>query len=297
MSFDPGTLKLFLRIAALGAFAKAGRELALSPTATTQRIKALEAELGVTLFNRTTRAVALTADGKVFMTHATRILESIEDARSELAADRQNISGELRVAGSASFGRRHIAPCIAEFLQTHPQVSVRLELSDNIVDIVEKGFDLALRIGTLSSSSLVARKLADNPRLLVASPAYLERAGTPQTPAELAAHNCLVLADNHHWKLRDQSGKLHEQKVHGNFSTNYGEMITEAALANAGIALKSIWDIRYLLAQRKLIPVLEDYTIEPAWSLWALRPPGKVAPLRVSVFIDFLHTKFQTLHA
>ncbi len=201
------------------------------------------------------------------------------------------------MAGSASFGRRYIAPYIAEFLRAYPDVRVRLELSDGVVDIVEQGFDLALRIGTLASSTLVARKLADNPRLLVASPAYLEGAGRPRRPEELASHNCLVLAENRTWKLRDGAGQVHVIRVTGNFTTNYGEVITEAALADAGIALKSLWDIRHLLAESSLLPVLEGYTVEPVWSLWAVRPPGQMVPARVRAFIDFLEIKFRELEA
>jgi DNA-binding transcriptional LysR family regulator len=297
MSLDASTLKFFVRVAALGAFGKAGREFGLSPTAATQRIKGLEADLGVKLFNRTTRAVALTADGKVFLGHAKRIIESIEDARSDLSGGTKNIQGELRVAGSASFGRRFIAPYIAEFLRAYPDVRVRLELNDGVVDIVEQGFDLALRIGTLSSSTLVARKLAENPRLLVASPAYLKDAGRPRLPKDLASHNCIVLAENKNWKLRDGAGEVHEVRVTGNFSTNYGEVITEAALADAGIALKSLWDIRHLLADGSLLPVLQDYTVEPVWSLWAVRPPGRLVPARVRAFIDFIGIKFRELEA
>ena len=297
MSFEPSTLKLFARIAALGAFGKAGREFGLSPTAATQRIQGLETELGVKLFNRTTRAVALTADGEVFLGHAKRIIESIEDARSDLSGGTKNIKGELRVAGSASFGRRYIAPYITEFLRAYPDVRVRLELSDGVVDIVEQGFDLALRIGTLTSSTLVARKLAENPRLLVATKAYLDAAGRPQRPEDLAAHNCIVLGENRNWKLRDTTGEVHEVRVTGNFTTNYGEVITEAALAGGGIALKSLWDIRHLLTAGSLLPVLEDYTVEPVWSLWAVRPPGQVAPARVRAFIDFMEMKFRELQS
>ncbi len=291
------TLELFVRAASLGAFGKAGREFGLSPTAATQRIKGLEAELGVKLFNRTTRAVSLTTDGEVFLGHAKRIIANLEDARSDLSGGTANIKGELRVAGSASFGRRYLAPYIAEFLRVHPDVRVRLELSDGIVDVVEQGFDLALRIGSLTSSSLVARKLADNPRVLVASPTYLKKAGQPQRPEDLLSHNCIVLDENRSWKLRGGDGKIHEVRVSGNFTTNYGEFITESALAHAGIALKSRWDIHPLLAEGLLRPVLEDFKIEPEWGLWAVRPPGQMVPARVRAFIDFMAMKFRKLEA
>lgn len=295
MSFEPSTLELFVRVANLGAFGRAGRQFGLSPTAATQRIKGLEAELGVKLFNRTTRAVALTADGEMFLGHARRILQSIEDARTDLSGGTKNIKGALRVTGSASFGRRHIAPYVAEFLRAYPEVSVRLELSDGIVDIVEQGFDLALRIGVLTPSSLVARKLVENPRLLIASPAYLESAGRLRRPEDLMSHNCIVLGENRTWKLRDRSGAVHEVRVSGNFSTNHGDVVTEAALADGGIGLKSLWDVRQLLTEGSLLPVLEDYTVEPVWNLWAVRPPGQTVPARVRAFIDFMEMKFREL--
>lgn len=293
MSLDSDTLKLFARIATLSAFGEAGREFGLSPTAVTHRIKGLESELGVSLFNRTTRTVALTANGELFLKHTTRILESIEDARSEIAGGKNNIRGLLRVATSASFGRRFIAPHIAEFLDIYPHVSVKLDLSDRIIDIVEQGFDLALRIGTLSSSSLIASKITDNPRILVASPAYVKKAGKPQVPQDLTSHNCLVLGDNRNWRLRDEHGVVHDVRVAGNFSTNYGEVTSEAAIAHVGIALKSKWDIEQQLGDGSLVPVLETYAVDPLWSLWAVRPPAQIVPARTSVFIEFIKNKFQ----
>ena len=295
MSMETRTLELFARVATLGAFGKAGREFGLSPTAATQRIKGLEAELGVTLFNRTTRSVALTTDGEVFLAYTKRILVNIEDARSELAGDNTAVKGQLRVTGSASFGRRYIAPYITEFLSSHPEISVRLHLSDGVIDIVDQGFDLALRIGTLPSSSLVARKLADNPRLLVASPTYLKKTGIPEKPTDLASHNCIILGENRNWKLSDNNGEIHDIRVSGNFTTNYGDVATEAALTDAGIALKSIWDIRHELSTGSLVPLLEDYTIFPLWKLWAVRPPGQLAPARVRAFMEFIETKFRQL--
>ena len=295
MAFDSSTLELFVRVSALGAIGKAGREFGLSATAATQRIKGLEKELGAKLFNRTTRVVTLTAEGELFLRHAARILASFEEARTDLSGGLKNIRGQLRVTSSASFGRRYIAPHVAEFMRCYPEVSVHLELSDSIVDIVEHGFDLALRIGSLESSTLKARKLADNHRQLVASPGYLAAAGTPQVPQDLLKHNCLVLAGNRKWQLRDTSNKLHEIKVKGSFSTNYGEVITEVACADAGIGLKSIWDIRHLLADGLLLPVLEDYTVEPVWQLWAVRPPGTDVPARVRAFTDFMQSKVPEL--
>lgn len=292
MSLDSHTLQLFARIATIGAFGEAGREFGLSPTAVTHRVKMLERELGVTLFNRTTRSVALTANGETFLKHTYKILDHIEDARSEIAGGNNNIRGELRIAGSASFGRRYIAPYIAEFLDIYPHVRVNLDLSDRVIDIVEQGFDLALRIGTLTPSSLIASKICDNPRMLVASPEYIRKSGMPSFPEDLASHNCLRLGQDRNWRLKDAHGKIHIIRVSGNFSTNYGDVTAEAAVAGAGIALKSKWDIEHQLSAGSLVPLLEAYTIDPVWGLWAVRPPGPNVPARVRAFIDFIKSKF-----
>ncbi len=295
MSFDSSTLELFIRIAAIGAIGKAGREFGLSPTAATQRIQNLEDSLGAKLFNRTTRSVALTSDGETFLQHARRIVSNIEDARSDLSGGTQIIKGELRVAAPASFGRRHIAPYVTEFLQAHPEVHVRLDFSDSVVNIVDQGFDLALRIGELASSSMIARKLTEIPRVLAASPGYLSQAPAINTPQDLVQHNCLILANNKNWHLQDQKGQIHDVKINGNLSTNYGDVVTEVALANGGVALRSMWDVRQLIAEGKLVTLLDDYTILPEWNLWAVRPPGQIVPARVRAFIDFLEQKFKTL--
>lgn len=293
MSFDPSTLDLFLRVANLGAIGKAGQEQGLSPTAATQRIQALERELGVQLLTRTTRSVSLTADGETFLQYAKQILTSIDDARSALSGGPANIKGELRVTGSASFGRRYIAPFVSEFLRLYPNVTVRLELTDAMFDIVEQGFDVAIRIGALPSSSLVARKLADNPRLLVASPAYIEEDGCPQTPKDLEQHNCIILGDARVWRLSRADGEEEEARVGGNFVTNFGESATQAALTDNGIALKSLWDVRHCLERGDLVPVLTDYEIKPPWAIWAVRPAGPHVPVRVRLFVDYIADKLK----
>ncbi|MEM6492416.1 MAG: LysR substrate-binding domain-containing protein, partial [Pseudomonadota bacterium] len=185
MAIDEKSLALFLHAAAEGGLARAGREIGLSPTATTQRLQALEAELGVKLLNRTTRAVSLTPEGALFIDHARRILGAYEEARTAMSGETGAVRGELRVTVSASFGRRYVAPQIAAFLAEHPDVSVKLQMTDAMVDIVEAGFDLAIRVGALPDSSLVAQRLAPSPRVVIASPAFVNRVGAPRTPADL----------------------------------------------------------------------------------------------------------------
>lgn len=285
------SVEFFIRVAALGAIGKAGMEFGYSPTAASQRIQNLEQALGAKLLNRTTRSVSLTRDGELFLSHAKKIVADVEDALTDLQGTGKIIRGELRVTASASFGRRYIAPYIGEFLKEHSEVSIQLELSDSMFDIVRHGFDLALRIGVLEPSTLLAKKLAESPRLLVASREYIKKYGTPKKAEDLIAHNCLLLGETRTWKIKDQSGKLCEIKVSGNFATNYGEAITEAALSGIGIALKSKWDVLEQLKSGDLVEILPNHKLEPEWGIWAVRPPGKLMSARVRIFIDYIEAK------
>lgn len=294
MNLDLKSVELFIRIAALGAIGKAGDELGLSPTTASQRIQALEDVIGSRSLVRTTRSVTLSAEGGVFLAHAKKILADVEDAVSDLQGDNKILKGELRVTASASFGRRHIAPFVGEFLDEHPELLIHLELSDGIFDIVQHGYDLAIRIGTLAPSTLKARKIAASPRLLVASPAYLLKNGTPQLPKDLTNHNCLALGENRGWTLNDVRGSATEIKVSGNFTTNYGEAVTEAAAAGQGIALKSNWDVIGHITEGTLLTVLPDYRVEPEWNVWAVRPPSRIIPPKVRLFTEFIEQKLNT---
>lgn len=295
ISMDLKSLELFVRIAALGAIGKAGRELGLSRTAATQRIQELEARVGTQLLHRTTRAVSLSADGEVFLAHAKRIISSVEDAFADLQQSPDAIQGELRIASSASFGRRMITPYVADFLAMYPKVSIQLDMSDGVVDIVEQGFDMAIRLGELAPSTLKARALAASPRVVVAAPDYLAREGIPERPDDLKAHNCLVRADVRTWRFRatDEAGL--EVRVSGNFSTNLAEGITEAALSGLGIARKCVWEIAEHLETGALVTLLDSYIVVPEWRVFAVRSPSHRPPPRVRAFADFLDARFRTV--
>lgn len=293
MSFDLKSVELFIRVASLGAIGKAGAEFGLSPTATSQRIRSLEADVGAQLLNRTTRAVSLSTDGEVFLARAKQIIADVEDTIAEVQHDESVIKGELRIAASASFGRLHIAPYIEEFLALHPAVSVQLHLSDTPLDIVEQGFDLAIRLGNLAPSTLKARRLAACPRIVIATPAYLERHGTPATPEDLKHHNCLAREDLRNWTFRAPDGTPCEVRTSGNFATNYAEAVTEAAASGLGIARKCKWEVAEYLADRTLIPLMEDYTVTPEWNIYAVRSPSRLPPVRVRAFTDFLQEKIR----
>jgi len=297
MSIDLKSLELFVRVAALGAIGKAGAEFGLSATAATQRLQALETTVGTQLLHRTTRVVSLSTDGEVFLAHAKRILGDVEEALADIRPDPQDIKGELRIACSASFGRLHIAPHATEFLDRYPNVSLQLAMTDSVVDIVEQGLDMAIRIGALVSSTLKACKLAASPRLLVAAPSYLDRRGCPATLEDLKDHNCLAREDMRTWSLAASDGTVHDVKTSGNFSSTSAEAITEAALSGLGVARKCAWEISDHLVAGTLKPVLNAYSVSPFWNVFAVRPPSRLPSARVRAFTDFLEAKFRTIPA
>lgn len=291
MSLDLKNLELFVRVAALGAIGRAGAEFDLSSTNATQRIKALEGELGVTLFNRTTRSVSLTSDGEIFLDYAKRVLNDLEDARTVLTQTPEQLSGSVRVTAPASFGVSHVAPFVPEFHQLHPNVRIELNLSDTMIDIVEQGYDLAFRIGELAPSSLLAQKIDTNPTWLVAAPAYLARAGAPTVPEDLIHHSCLPLGDRTKWRLRGPDGAEHVVRVGGPLRCNLGNALVDWALQGAGITKVSLWQGASHILAGRLIRVLPDYSDLPEMDLWAVRPPGRLLPVRVKVFLDFIRAR------
>jgi len=295
MSLDLKSVELFTRIASLGAIGRAGEGFGYSPATSSQRIQALEEELGVTLFVRTTRSVTLTQDGELFLAHAKSILAGIEDARQDLSGGTTRVKGLLRVTASASFGQLHISPYIGEFMDLYPEAQFQLNLTDTIIDIVELGYDLSIRIGTLAPSSLKARKLADNPRSLVASPKYINAHGAPESVEDLARHNCLVQGSTRLWCFRDRKGEMHSINADGNFESNHGETIRDAVVNGVGIGLRSDWSMLDEIEEGKLVRLLPEFDIDPVWHIWAVRPPGVIMPARVRVFLNFLEQKLENL--
>jgi len=294
---DFKSLELFVRVAAVGAIGKAGKELGLSRTAASQRIQELETTVGAQLFHRTTRTVSLSFDGEVFLAHAKRILDDVDEAISDLQSHPAAVGGELRVSSSASFGRKYLAPYVAEFLALYPKLSVNLHLSDSTFDIVENGFDLAIRLGEMKSSALQVRRVGWSPRLVVAAPCYLERHGTPQVIADLRHHDCIIRSEMRSWTFRGSDGTVKDARVRGSFATNMAEAVTEATLAGAGIARKCRWEIADHLQSGDLVELLSNYTVLPEWGVYAVRPASRTPPPRVRAFTDFIVEKFQNIPA
>ena len=291
MSFDLKSLELFTRVAAIGAIGRAGQEFGLSTTNATHRIQALEAELGVKLLNRTTRAVSLTPDGETLLAHAERILDAVEDARRELSHTAATVTGKLRVTVSSTFGKSHIVPFVPEFMRLYPGISLDLNLTDAVVDIVEQGYDLALRNGELAPSSLLAQKVDDNPRMLVASPEYLERAGAPERPEDLAHHACLHFNWGRDWQLVDPEGQVYDIRVTSPLTLNLGEAVTSCVKAGMGIGQASLWHAGPDLRAGRLVQVLPGYRVWPETKIWAVRPPGRMMHARVKAFLEFMQAR------
>ena len=290
-----GDIGLFLRVLDLGSISAAARSLDLSVAVASQRLQRLERELGVRLLHRTTRRLHATPEGAVLAEQGRALVDDLEALGASLRQAGSGITGTLRVTTSSSFGRLYVSPLLPEFLLRHPGVSLSVNLSDHVLDLVSAGFDLAIRIGALDDSALVARRLANNRRLLCASPDYLRRRGTPRTPQDLARHDCLVLVGSQGrqdvWRLGDGAGGEIAVRVRGRIEANTGELLSDAALAGFGIALHSAWHVCADLRAGRLVQVLPDYPLADT-GIYAVMPQRRLVPPRVRAFVDFLAERF-----
>lgn len=286
-----GDIALFLRVLDLGSISAAARQLDLSVAVASQRLKRLEQALGVRLLHRTTRRLQATAEGHALAARGRMLVEELEALGQSLRQAGSEVSGTLRVTMSASFGRQHVSPLLPDFMALYPGVRLHIHLSDQLVDLVQEGFDLAIRIGALDDSGLVARRIASNQRVLCASPAFLQRHGTPRTPADLARFDCLLLFGRHgrqvNWQLQGRDGAWHEVAVSGPLESNLGELLRDAAVAGQGIATHSLWHIADDLAAGRLVRVLPEYQLRDT-GIHAVMPERRYIPPRVRVFVDFL---------
>src|SRR5882672_6368696 len=286
-------MSIFSRVVAAGSLSEAARELGLSPAVVSRRLAALEARLGVRLVNRTTRSLRLTDEGATYYDTCARLLAEIEEADATVAAGRVEPRGALKVALPAAFGHLHVSPLIPRFAARYPNVQLALSLSDRAVNVIEEGFDLAVRIADLADSSLAARKLAPNRRVVCASPDYLRRHGVPQTPQDLAGHNCLTTSDfTMTWDYKDPEGKSGAVRVSGRYACDNWEVLREWALAGLGVALKSTWDVRRHLEDGSLVPLCPGYTFGTDVAIYAVYPHRRFLPAKTRAFIEFLAESF-----
>ncbi len=286
-------MSVFSRVIAAGSLSAAARDLGISTASVSRKLAALEARLGVRLLNRTTRRISLTDEGASYHEACNRILAEIEEADAAASARLVEPEGALKVALPASFGHLHIAPLVPHFAARFPKVRLALSLSDRTVNVIEEGFDLAIRIGELEDSSLAARKLAPNRRVVCASPAYLAKHGAPLRPEDLLAHNCMTTQDFHsNWEYRDPVGKRGSVRVSGKYACDNWEVLREWAMAGLGIALKSTWDVRQQLEEGSLVALLPGYDFATEVAIYAVYPHRRYLPAKTRVFIDFLADSF-----
>ena len=282
----------FVAAAQRGSLSAAARGEGVTPAMIGRRLDALESRLGVRLVHRTTRQLTLTSEGQAFFEDCQRLLTELANAEAAVSLGGARASGHLRVSAPAGFGLRHVAPLVADFMQQHPEVTVNLDLSDRLVDLINENIDCAIRIGELTDSRLVSVRLGEMRRVVVASPSYLVAHGVPHTPEDLTAHNCLALGPQRGWIFRDpERGELQTRKVTGSFSCNDGAVLHEWALAGRGLAWRSLWEVGGDLGEGRLTTVLDAWQAPPM-GIYAVFPQRRHLPLRVRLFIDLLRDNY-----
>ena len=287
-------LQAFVAVVETGGFTAAAERLELAKSAVSRRVTALENRLGVQLLRRTTRRINLTDTGRSFYEHSARILADLDEAESAVLQQHGELRGVLRVAIPLSFGVRHMVGPIAEFSALHPRVVFDLDLNDRRIDLLQEGVDLAVRIGRLADSTLIARKLFDARTVVAASRSYLEKHGTPATPQELRNHNCLVygnLADPGRWAYTDRDGSRHKVNVNVALTASSGDFIEDAAKKGLGVILQPTFIAGESIRKGDLVPILRDYQW-PVTPAYAVYPPTRHLSYRVREFIDFLAEEF-----
>lgn len=283
-------LSFFVLLAKCATLARAAQELGVTPPTVSKRLAALEQRLGVRLMNRTTRRISLTAEGEAYLADGARLLDELNILEQTVAGAHAIPRGLLRVHATLGFGRRHIVPAISRFIQAHPEVEIQLQLSDRPANLVEQGFDVAIRFGEAPDSRLTARTVAFNRRLLCASPQYLQEAGEPVRPGELQSHKCIIIRESDEtygtWHL--SSGPRTETvKVRGRLSANDGESALAWALDGHGILLRSEWDAAPYLRSGRLRHVLQDWTL-PSANIMAVYPTRQNLSAKTRAFVDNL---------
>jgi DNA-binding transcriptional LysR family regulator len=287
-------IQAFIAVVDAGSFTAAAQRLGSAKSAVSRRISALEERLGVQLLHRTTRVLNLTETGRSFYNHGSRILADLDEAEAAVQQEHGELRGTLRFALPLSFGVRHMCGPIATFNKQHPKVRFDLDLNDRRVDLIEDNFDVALRIGRLSDSSLIARRLFDVQAVVCASPHYLNVHGAPETPSDLQDHQCLVysnLIDPDKWSYEDSDGNTGTVKVSSALSASSGDFLCNAAAHGMGLVIQPSFIAAAAIRSGNLTPVLTDYSwpISPAYAIY---PPTRHLSYRVRAFIDFLVEKF-----
>jgi DNA-binding transcriptional LysR family regulator len=286
-------ISTFVDVVAKGSLSAAARAEGIAPAMIGRRLDALEERLGVKLLQRTTRKIALTHEGTAFLEDCQRILAELSEAEAAVSERSAHASGHLLISAPAGFGRQHVAPLMPSFLAEHRDLTLTLSLNDRVVDLIGEGIDVAIRIADLSDSNLIGVKLADNKRVVVASPSYLKRHGTPRSLDELARHNCLAMSSDgsqRGWTFR-QNGKNITLKVAGNMVCNDGAVLHDWAMAGRGLAWRSMWEVGSEIESGKLATVLDAFAA-PGNDIYAVFAQRRHLPLRIRALVEFLRRAY-----
>lgn len=287
-------MAVFVHVVDGGGFSAAARTLRLTPSAVSKLISRLEDRLGARLLNRTTRSISLTEEGRAYYERAVTILEEIDAAELAVRELHAEPRGVLKINSSTAFGRYALVPYIHEFLDKYPELSVQCILSDSMVDLVGEGVDVGLRIGTLTDSSLIARRLVPVKRVVAGSPDYFARKGVPQVPEDLKNHNCLRISFEtsiNRWEFQGPDGPR-LMAVTGSLEVNDASLLYDAALAGVGLIRAAEFLVWEALRDGRLVAVLQDYETEEGRSVFAVYPPGRHQAPKVRAFIDWLVERF-----
>lgn len=280
-------VSLFLVITETRSLTQAAKRQNISAMAVSRRLASLEHELGVRLVQRTTRSVSLTQEGMEFLPYARALIDAETGAKSLFSPSTQGAAGLLRITAPSGFGRRNILPLVSELLADNPKLNIDLQLSEDVVDIVGRGIDVAIRIAPLKDSTLIARKITDNPRVICASPAYLNSKDTPRLVEDLTMHHCLRLSSVPQW-IFERDGEIIRVSVEGRFTSDNVEGVRELCVQGLGIAQLTRWDVRKEIQEGALVEIALADAEPQALSIWAVLPSTRYLPLRVSAFIEKL---------
>ncbi len=289
---DIQDLRIFARVAAVQNLSAVGVELGLTPGTISKRIQSMEEDLSARLFDRTTRSIRITDEGIIFLAHVERILLEMDRVRALVADKVGKAKGRIKVTAPASFSAEFVVPAIMAFLEAFPEIEVQLDLTDRIVNLQEDGYDLAVRMGALPDSSLIAKRLAADRQVIVASPEYLRRLGRPERPEELANHSCLAHGDTWQWGF-NRAGEETNIRISGRFRSDNIAALIAAARESHGLARVSEMSVRPDLQSGALVALFTDYDTTGNWGLWALYPSSKHVLPRLRVLLDFLADWFR----
>ncbi|QZA99932.1 LysR family transcriptional regulator [Pseudomonas mandelii] len=292
----PEDLRVLLTVIRKSGFAAAADELGLSPAYVSKRIQILETTLGTRLLHRTSRRIALTEDGERVQRWALRILDDFQQLHDELSDAHDSPRGRLHLCSSFGFVRHHVAPAVSLLAERYPELEIRLDLFDRVVDIVNEGFDLEIRVGDDIPGQHIGRQLVSNRRVVCAAPGYLQRQGMPQTLNELEQHHCLVIKERDNafgiWNL-ERNGVQESVRVSGPLSSNNGEIVLQWALDGRGVVLRSLWDVKPLLDQGRLVQLLPEYS--QSANVWAVYPTRLAYSGKLRACVEFLQEHFKGL--